>query len=228
MISLPVFDKQGTQVGTYQIDPAELAPRINKQLLHDAVVMYQSNRRLGTVKTKNRSEVAGSTRKLYRQKGTGRARAGTRRTNIRRGGGMAHALRPRDWSYRLPRKALQLATRMALAAKLRDQEVVLINELSFAEPKTREMAAVLKALKLEGMRLLLSVPSYDVNIYKSARNIEGLSVLPVGELNALEVLRPRKLLMTTAALDAFRAKCGTAAKQTEQAAGYSEQTVAAG
>jgi large subunit ribosomal protein L4 len=219
MASLPVFDKQGTQVGTYEIDPAEFAPRINKQLLHDAVVMYQANRRLGTVKTKGRSEVAGSTRKLYRQKGTGRARAGTRRTNIRRGGGMAHALRPRDWSYRLPRKALQLATRMAIAARLRDQEVVLMNELSFAEPKTREMAAVLKALKLEGVRLLLSVPGYDVNLYKSARNIEGVSVLPVGELNALEVLRPQRLLMTTAAMDALRAKWRAGAKpQAEQTA----------
>ncbi len=219
MVSLPVFDKQGTQVGTYEIDPAEFATRINKQLLHDAVVMYQANQRQGTVKTKGRSEVAGSTRKLYRQKGTGRARAGNRRTNIRRGGGMAHALRPRDWSYRLPRKALQLATRMAIAARLRDQEVVLINELNFAEPKTREMAALLKALKLEGMRLLLGLPSYDANVYKSARNIQAVSVMPVGELNALEVLRPQRLLMTTAALDALRAKYrAEAASQTQQSA----------
>ena len=87
MASLPVYNRQGEQVGNYEIDPAEFASRINKQLLHDAVVMYQANRRQGTAKTKTRSEVVGSTQKMYRQKGTGRARAGSRRTNIRRGGG---------------------------------------------------------------------------------------------------------------------------------------------
>jgi len=98
MVSIPVYNREGQQVDTYEIDPAELAPRINKQLLHDAVVMYRANLRLGTAKAKSRSEVAGSTRKLYRQKGTGRARAGMRRTPIRRGGGRAHPKRPQDWS----------------------------------------------------------------------------------------------------------------------------------
>jgi large subunit ribosomal protein L4 len=206
MIVLPVFDRTGQQVGSYELDLTELAPRINKQLLHDAVVMYQANRRLGTVKTKSRGEVAGSTRKLYRQKGTGRARAGSRRSPTRVGGGHAHALRPRDWYYRLPKQALRLATRMALAARFRDGEVTLINELSFAEPKTREMAAILKALGLSGIRTLVVVDKHDVNVYKSVRNLADASVLPVMELNALEILRPRRLLMTTAALDAFRAK----------------------
>src|SRR5271169_1350623 len=119
MATLPVYDRAGSEVGTYEIDPAQLAPRISKQLLHDAVVMYQCNLRLGTKKTKNRTEVAGTTKKMYRQKGTGNARAGSRRSGVRRGGGHIHALRPRDWTYRLPRKAVQLATRMALAAKIK-------------------------------------------------------------------------------------------------------------
>lgn len=206
MVVLPVYDRTGQQVGTYELDLAELAPRISKQLLHDVVVMYQANKRLGTVKTKSRGEVAGSTRKLYRQKGTGRARAGSRRSPTRVGGGHAHALRPRDWYYRLPKKAVRLATRMALAARLRDGEVKLINELSFAEPKTREMAAILKALELDGLKTLVVVEKYDVNIYKSVRNLAEAGVLPVTDLNALEILRPKRLLMTTAALDAFRAK----------------------
>lgn len=206
MVVLPVYDRTGQQVGTYELDLAELAPRISKQLLHDVVVMYQANKRLGTVKTKSRGEVAGSTRKLYRQKGTGRARAGSRRSPTRVGGGHAHALRPRDWYYRLPKKAVRLATRMALAARLRDGEVKLINELSFAEPKTREMAALLKALELDGLKTLVVVEKYDVNIYKSVRNLAEAGVLPVTDLNALEILRPKRLLMTTAALDAFRAK----------------------
>jgi large subunit ribosomal protein L4 len=204
MVSLPVYDRSGAEVGTYDIDPAELAPRINKQLLHDVVVMYQSNKRQGSAKTKSRAEVAGSTAKMYRQKGTGNARAGSRRSGIRRGGGHIFAKRPKDWSYRLPQKAIRQATRMALAAKISDSEVILIDELSFDEPKTRDMAAIIGALKIEGS-LLVAVDGYDVNVYKSTRNLDGVSVLPVGDLNALEVLRPKRVLMTKAALDAFRA-----------------------
>src|SRR5258708_1682904 len=124
MATLPIFDRTGKQVGSYEIDPLTLAPHINKQLLHDVVVMYQANQRLGTFKTKSRGEVAGSTKKMYRQKGTGNARAGSRRSGIRRGGGHIFAKRPRDFSYRLPRKAVQLATRMALASRIKDEEVV--------------------------------------------------------------------------------------------------------
>ncbi len=211
MVSLPVYDRTGVEVGKYDIDPAELAPRISKQLLHEAVIMYQSNHRLGTVKTKGRSDVAGTTKKMYRQKGTGNARAGSRRSGIRRGGGHIFALSPRDWSYRMPRKAVQAATRMALASRLADNEDTLINELSFGAPKTKEMAAVLAALKIGGQSVLVTVAGYDLNIYKSIRNLAGVSVVPVAELNALHVLQPRRLLMTTAALDAFRQK--VAAKQ---------------
>jgi large subunit ribosomal protein L4 len=206
MVSLPIYDRSGAEVGTYQVDPAELAPRISKQLLHDAVVMYQTNRRQGSAQTKGRSDVVGTTKKMYRQKGTGNARAGSRRSPIRRGGGRAFAKRPRDWSYRLPKKALCLATRMAVAARLADQEVTLIDDLAFNQPKTREMAAILKALKIDGISLLVAVAGYDVNVYKSIRNLAEVSVLPVGDLNALDVLRPRRLLMTTSALDALRQK----------------------
>lgn len=206
MASIPVYDRSGAEVGTYEIDPAELAPRISKQLLHDAVVMYQTNRRQGSAKTKTRGEVVGSTQKMYRQKGTGRARAGSRRSPIRRGGGHAFPKRPKDWSYRLPKKALRSATRMALAARIADGEVTLIDELQFDQPKTQEMAGVLKALHVAGIRLLVAVAEYDANVYKSIRNLADVSVLPVADLNALEVLRPRRLLMTRAALDAFREK----------------------
>jgi large subunit ribosomal protein L4 len=204
MATLPIYDRKGAEVGTYELDPAQLAPRISRQLLHDAVVMYQTNLRQGTVRTKNRTDVAGTTKKMYRQKGTGNARAGSRRSGIRRGGGHIHAIRPRDWSYRLPKKALRQATRMALASRFADDQVTLIDSLEFPQPKTGEMAAILKALKLEGTSLLVAVPSYDVNIHKSIRNLADVSVLPVAELNAMNVLSPRRLLMTTSALDAFR------------------------
>jgi large subunit ribosomal protein L4 len=206
MASLPIYNRTGAEVGKYEIDPEQLAPRISKQLLHDAVVMYQNNLRQGSVKTKTRSEVAGTTKKMYRQKGTGNARAGSRQSGIRRGGGHIHARQPRDWSYRLTKKALRIATQMALASRIADDEITLIDSLSFAQPKTREMVAVLKALKLTDSSLLVTIPEYDVNVYKTIRNIDGVSVLPVTELNALNVLHPRRLLMTTAALDALREK----------------------
>ena len=142
---------------------------------------------------------------MYRQKGTGNARAGTRRSGVRRGGGHMKARQPRDWSYRLPKKALRLATRMAVASRLFDNEVTLIDNLSAEQPKTAAMAAILKALKLTDTSLLVAVAGHDVNVYKSLRNLANVSVSPVADLNALNVLRPRRLLMTKAALDAF---CG--------------------
>ena len=206
MVCLPVYDRLGAEVGQYEIDPAELAPRISKQLLHDAVVMYQANRRLGTVKTKGRSEVAGTTKKMYRQKGTGNARAGSRTSGIRRGGGDIHPRRPRDWSYRLTKKAIKLATRMAIASRIMDNEVVLIDKLFFERPKTKEAATILKNLKINDGRLLVAIENHDPNVYMSIRNLANVSVAPVMDLNALSVLHPHKVLMTTAALDAFRAK----------------------
>jgi large subunit ribosomal protein L4 len=206
MTSLPIYNRTGDEVGKYEVDPEQFAPRISKQLMHDAVVMYQNNLRQGSVKTKTRAEVHGSSKKMYRQKGTGNARAGSRRSGVRRGGGHIHARQPRDWSYRLTKKALRVATRMALASRIADNEITLIDSLAFAQPKTREMTAVLKALKLTGSRLLVTIPAHDVNVYKSIRNIADVSVLPVSELNAWNVLHPKRLLMTTAALDALREK----------------------
>jgi large subunit ribosomal protein L4 len=204
MVSLPIYNKSGKEVGTYDIDPAQIAPRISQQLLHDVVVMYQANKRLGTHKTRSRGQVQGTTKKMYRQKGTGNARAGSRRSPIRRGGGHTFALTNRDYSYRLPKKAVQTATRMALAKKIQSEDLVVIDELSFAEPKTKDMAGILKALSLAGTSTLVTTAAADGNVYKSARNIDQVTVLPVAELNALAVLTPRKMLVTKAALDAIK------------------------
>jgi large subunit ribosomal protein L4 len=210
-MNLAVYDMAGKQVGSYEIDPAELAPTVNKQLLHDAVVMYQANARQGTQKTKTRGEVAGSTKKLYRQKGTGNARAGGRRSGTRRGGGHIFAKRPRDFGWRMPRKALQVATRMALAARLADDEVKLVDALSVTGPKTAPVARMLAALGVGERTVLVAPEKHDANFWKSARNIDGVSVSPVGELNAWSILRPRSIVMTKAALDAFRASAKAAA-----------------
>lgn len=209
-MNLAVYDATGKQVGSYEVDPAELAPRVSKQLLHDAVIMYQANQRQGTQKTKTRGEVAGSTKKLYRQKGTGNARAGGRRSGTRRGGGHIFAKSPRDFGWRMPRKALQAATRMALASRLLDDQVKLVAALPTAAldgaaPKTAVVARMLAALGLEETTVLVAPEKHDATFWKSARNIAGLSVTPVADLNAWALLAPRTVIMTTAAIDAFRA-----------------------
>ena len=206
MASLPVYDKTGKEVGKYEIDPAELASSVNKQLLHDVVVMYQANRRQGSHKTKTRSEVAGSTKKLYRQKGTGNARAGSRRSNIRRGGGHGFAKRNRDYSYRLPRKAVRLATRMAMAGKIDSNQVLVLDALPMESPQTKEIAGLLKALDLQGKSALIATAENDTAVYKSARNIQRVEVSRVADLNALAILRPHRVLITRDALDAFKEK----------------------
>lgn len=204
MASLPVYDKTGNKVGTYEIDPAELSETIDKQLLHDAVIMYQANKRQGSFRTKSRAEIKGSTKKLYRQKGTGNARAGTRKSGIRRGGGHIFAKRPRDFSYRLPRKALQKATRMAMAGKINSEQVYVLDELSMDAPKTSEMAGLLKALGLKDKSVLVATEAHSPMVYKSSRNIPRVDVSAVSDLNALLILKPRGVVITKAALDAMK------------------------
>jgi large subunit ribosomal protein L4 len=204
MISLPIKNTSGAEVGTYEFAPDELAPGINKQLLHDVVVMYLANRRVGTVRTKSRGMVAGSSRKLYRQKGTGRARAGPIRTPVRRGGGHTFGKSPVDYSYRLPRKAVRLATRMALLSKFQDDQVTLLDEFALAEPRTKTVAGVLSALGLKGIDCLLAIEAHDENLWLSSRNIPTLRVSPAAELNAYDLLRQRQLVITRAAIDSLR------------------------
>src|ERR1700686_796488 len=150
MLTLNIYNRQGETVGTVDVDPAEFGGTINKQLLHDVVLMHLANQRAGTHSTLRRGEVAGSTKKLFRQKGTGNARVGPRRTNKRKGGGTAKGPKPRDYEYHLPKKAIRKATRMAILSKLQDQETVVVDELKFPEIRTRQMAEVLKALNLHG------------------------------------------------------------------------------
>jgi large subunit ribosomal protein L4 len=228
-VKLAVYDMAGKEVGSYEIDPAELAASVNKQLLHDAVVMYQANARQGTQKTKTRGEVAGSTKKLYRQKGTGNARAGGRRSGTRVGGGHIFAKRPRDFGWRMPRKALQTATRMALVSRLAEDEVKIVDSLAVDGPKTAPVAKMLAALGLSEKTVLVAPEKHDSDFWKSARNIEGVAVSPVAELNAWSILRPRSIVMTRAALDAFRAsvKAGSPRKRTRRPTARTRSAAAA-
>lgn len=201
MISVPIRDMGGSECGTYTFDPAEVADGICKQLLHDAVVMYRANRRVGEVQTRSRGMVAGSTRKLFKQKGTGRARAGSIRTPVRRGGGHAFGKKPRDYSYRMPRKAVQKATRMALLSKFQDEQAVVLQRWDLPEIKTKSVVTFLGAVGLAGSSVLLATEGLDRNVYRSARNIAGVSVMPATELNAYDLLRQRNLVITVGEMD---------------------------
>ncbi len=226
-ITVAVRDKTGKSKGTVELDPAELAPRISKQLLHDVVVMYETNRRVGTVMNRNRAQTEGSTKKLFRQKGTGRARAGTLRTGKRRGGGRTHAKYPIDFGYRLPKKAVRLATRMALLSKFLDEQVTLLDELAIGEPKTKTMAGVLKALGLSKTSCLLATEAHDANVWRSGRNLPKLWISSCDDLNAYDLLHQKQLILTRAALDRLRTGAEAAARA-GAGAGNRKQTAAKG
>ena len=206
MLNLNVYNRQGESVGTVEIDPDEFGGSVNRQLLHDVVVMHLANQRAGTHSTLRRGEVAGSTKKLFRQKGTGNARAGTRRTNKRRGGGTAKGPKPRDYEYHLPKKAVRAATRMAILSKFQDQEAIVVDDLDLQEAKTKQMAAVFKALKIKGLTCLVGTAGRDEKVFRSARNLPGVEVAPTAQFNAYAVLRPKRLLLTKAALEELRKK----------------------
>ena len=226
-IAVPVMNRTGAQVGTVQIDPKEFGGKISRQLMHDVVLMHLANQRAGTHHTLRRGEVAGSTKKLFRQKGTGNARAGTKRTNKRRGGGTAKGPKPRDYEYHLPKKAVRAATRMAVLSKFRDGEAVILDELSLAAPKTKDVVGILKAIKvgrkatdagekdvtLLDTTVLIGTAGLDPNVYKSARNIEGVKVLPAAEFNCYTVLKQKRLVLTRAALEALRNPAAAKAQQ---------------
>ena len=222
MIALPVYNREGQQVDTVNVDEEIFGPGLRSRLVKQALVMYQANHRLGTVATRSRGLVEGSTRKLYRQKHTGRARMGTVRTVVRRGGGVAFAKVPRDFSLKMPKKAKRLARNSAILAKLRSRQVILIDEIRFEEPSTKQMANVLKALKIDGS-CLVGLPQYDVNSYRSVRNIPRVDILPVQEFNAYNILSHRKLLVSKAGFERLQELARQSAGQAEQATGEQEQ-----
>lgn len=200
MIDIPVYNQDGKEVDRMQIDENQLGGRVRPALLKQALVMYLANRRQGSATTKSRGMVVGSTAKLYRQKGTGRARMGASRTVVRRGGGVAFAKLPRDFSQRMPKKQRQLARNSAILAKLRSEDALVVDQLSFDVPKTSLFVGILKNLNVD-RSCLVATEAYDVNVYKSLRNIPKIESLEVSQLNAGDILRRKKLLFTRAALE---------------------------
>jgi large subunit ribosomal protein L4 len=197
---VPLYNKEGKQIDSIRLDEQKFGYPVYRVLLRDAVIMYEANKRQGTASTKTKGEVAGGGKKPWVQKHTGRARAGSIRSPLWRGGGVVFGPKPRDYSYAIPKKARKLALFSALSGKIRDNELIVIDDLSFNTPKTRRMVEILNALKIYGESCLIVTKDTDVAVWKSARNIPYVKVLPSAELNAYDVLRPKKILITKEAI----------------------------
>ena len=198
-MQIPVHNTNGEVTKQIEISDAVFAVPFNQSVVQQAMLRQRANARQGTADTKTRTEVAGSTRKLYRQKGTGRARAGSIKSPLRRGGGVIFGPHPRDYSQAMPKKMRQVALRSVLSAKVVDGELTIVDQLSFEEPKTREMAGILDALKIDSSALIVT-DAAQTNIVKSARNIPAVKTLPANLLNVLDLLSYKRLLMTEAAV----------------------------
>jgi len=165
-------------------------------LMHEATVNFLANQRQGTHATKNRALITGGGKKPYRQKGSGRARQGSTRSPLLRGGATIFGPQPRDYSYAMPKKARRRALHSALSRKLADGEIVVLDEMKLSEPKTKEMIKVLANLGLTEGSVLIVLPEMDANVALSARNIPGVNLRMAADLNAYDVLSSRRLLMT--------------------------------
>jgi large subunit ribosomal protein L4 len=202
MIDVPVYNLEGKQTGKLRLDEKDLGGELRPALLKQAYVMYHANRRQGSAHTRGRSEVQGSTRKIYKQKGTGNARMGTVRTNIRRGGGVAFGKKPRDFGHSMPTKMRRLATRNALLAKAVDQEIKVVESFHFDAPRTARFAKVVSALGIN-RTCLLAIAEGDHYTWLSARNMKDITPIRIDQLNAYDLLSRRFLLVEKAALECW-------------------------
>ncbi len=194
-MQVPVYNLNGEAIRNIEISDMVFNVPFNEALVHQVFVAQQANARQGTADTKTRSEVSGSTKKLYRQKGTGNARAGNSRSPLRRHGGVVFGPHPRDYRQDTPKKMRQSAIRVMLSTKVRDGELKILEKLEFAEPKTKEMDRILQALGVESSALIVDGKP-EMNMIKSARNLPETKTLPAGQLNVGDLLAYKILVMT--------------------------------
>lgn len=195
MPKVTVYDMGGNKVDEIELSEAIFGIEPHEHVLHDAVVMQQASQRRGTHAVKTRSEVRGGGRKPWRQKGTGRARHGSIRSPIWVGGGVAFGPTPRSYAYKLPKKVRRLAIKSALSSKVRNEELVVLDQLTMEKPKTREMVQILKNLGADKKALVVG-NSLDEVVYLSARNLPGVKVIGTDGLNVLDVLYHDKVIFT--------------------------------
>ncbi|MDH7498435.1 MAG: 50S ribosomal protein L4 [Syntrophomonadaceae bacterium] len=195
MPRVPLYNMSGHQVGEIELNDAVFGIEPNVAAMHQVVKMQLANKRVGTASTLTRGQVRGGGRKPYRQKGTGRARAGSTRSPLWRKGGVVFGPHPRDFSFRVPRKIRRLALKSALSSKVQAQGLVVVDALVFEEPKTRRMAAVLESLRVDSKALLVTADG-DVNVVKSARNLPGVTPVRADFMSVYDILNHDKLVMT--------------------------------
>ena len=206
-MKVSVLNMSGMTVGAVDLPASIFEANINRDLMHQALVRQLANKRLGTHKTKTRSEIRRTGAKWYRQKGTGRARHGSRRAPIFVGGGVAHGPQPRSYAKDMPRKMRRAALRSALSVKAMNGDIVVLDELAMAQPKTKEIAAILNGLTGEVSALVLMADSND-NVEKSARNLSDVKTLRAGYLNIRDLLGHQKIVMPLSALEVIQGYLG--------------------
>jgi len=194
-MQVPVYNMNGEVVKQIDIADSVFAVPVNEAVVHQALVRQLANARQGTASTKTRGEVAGSKQKMYRQKHTGRARAGSIRSPLRRGGGVAFGPKPRSYRQAMPKKMRRLALRCVLSAKAGDKELMVLDELKLDEPKTKEMVRILTALKVN-TSALIATSEPEENVVKSARNLPEVDTIPVQLLNVVDITNHKMLLLT--------------------------------
>jgi large subunit ribosomal protein L4 len=207
-VTLPVVSQTLAKVGEIEVPAVVVAGPVREHLLHEVVRSQLASRRAGTVATKTKGFVSGGGKKPWRQKGTGRARAGSIRSPLWAGGGTIFGPQPRDWSYRLPRSARRGALRDALASRHAAGSLVVVDQLKLPEAKTKRMAECLSGLGLEDATVLVVLAAPDDVVQRAARNLPGVKILPARALNVYDVLSHAKLLVTRAALEEIARRLG--------------------
>jgi len=188
-----VFNTDNKKVGEVELNDDLFGLEVKKHILHDVVKMQLANRRAGTASTKTRTEVRGGGAKPYRQKGTGRARAGTNRSPLWRGGGVIFGPKPRDYSYKLPKKVRKLGVRMALSTRFSEKNMLVLDGFDLADIKTKQFVDVMKKLNIENG--LIVIPEKNENLEKSSRNVHGYKVIQADGLNVYDILLHRRLVL---------------------------------
>ena len=201
------YQQDGTEKGTRDLPAGVFDCEINEPVVHQAVLAYLANQRQGTAKAKGRTDVKGGGKKPYRQKHTGRARHGSRRSPIFTGGGIVFGPKPRDYGFELPRKARRQALYEALSARKADNSVSVVEDFKLAEPKTKELAKILSDMNLSGSVLLL-VDAVPENLKRASRNIAGLTVLPAQQTSAYAVLQHEHVVFTVGGLKSLLTAAG--------------------
>ncbi len=216
MPKIDVFDFSGTKSGEMELSDAVFGAEVNEALLYEAVRQFNASRRAGTHKTKTRHEVAGSGKKLWKQKGTGRARVGSVRSPLWRHGGTSHGPQPRDYSYDLPKKMMLGALRSALSAKLRDGELGVVSSFQLADHKSKNLRSTLTKLELT-RKVLIVENEENRNLELSARNLEGVVLLHSREVSVYHLLDAGKVLLSRAAAERFSETLAPKASKKEAA-----------